>query len=245
MRNYRKRFGFTLAEVLITLGVIGVVAALTLPSVVADYRNEQTAVKLEHAYSVVAQALVAAQAEHGDMQSWDFGYTYGADISTVSHITVLNDFANKYFKPYVKYAKDYGYKSFTQLGYDGVYTPINKTKMNQAGYSIILSDGTFLMIYLGTGCDNKDEYGNCTQRSFRNIVFRVDTNGFNPPNVSGRDSFIMSIDLQTHKFTMHNYGMGPRSYYKNYCSSDIDSQVCGYLIMMDGWKIKDDYPWRY
>lgn len=33
-----KKFGFTLAEVLITLGVIGIVAALTLPSVVANYQ---------------------------------------------------------------------------------------------------------------------------------------------------------------------------------------------------------------
>lgn len=37
-----KKFGFTLAEVLITLGVIGVVAALTLPSVVANYQKQKT-----------------------------------------------------------------------------------------------------------------------------------------------------------------------------------------------------------
>lgn len=36
-----KKFGFTLAEVLITLGVIGIVTALTLPSVVANYQNKK------------------------------------------------------------------------------------------------------------------------------------------------------------------------------------------------------------
>lgn len=34
--------GFTLAEVLITLGIIGVVAALTLPSLITNYRKKET-----------------------------------------------------------------------------------------------------------------------------------------------------------------------------------------------------------
>ena len=36
-----KRFGFTLAEVLITLGIIGVVAALTIPTLVVDINAKQ------------------------------------------------------------------------------------------------------------------------------------------------------------------------------------------------------------
>ena len=38
--------GFTLAEVLITLGIIGVVAALTLPSLITNYRKKQTVAQL-------------------------------------------------------------------------------------------------------------------------------------------------------------------------------------------------------
>lgn len=34
-----KKFGFTLAEVLITLGIIGVVAAMTMPTLVSKYRQ--------------------------------------------------------------------------------------------------------------------------------------------------------------------------------------------------------------
>ena len=49
-RTYRlRKSAFTLAEVLITLGIIGVVAALTIPSIVADYRNKQTATQLKYA----------------------------------------------------------------------------------------------------------------------------------------------------------------------------------------------------
>lgn len=41
MKNIKK--GFTLAEVLITLGIIGVVAAMTMPSLVANYEKKRTA----------------------------------------------------------------------------------------------------------------------------------------------------------------------------------------------------------
>ena len=54
----RKRPAFTLAEVLITLGIIGVVAAMTMPSVITNYQKKQTAAQLKKAYSIVSQALV-------------------------------------------------------------------------------------------------------------------------------------------------------------------------------------------
>ena len=34
-----KKYGFTLAEVLITLGIIGVVAAITIPTLVSNYKQ--------------------------------------------------------------------------------------------------------------------------------------------------------------------------------------------------------------
>jgi prepilin-type N-terminal cleavage/methylation domain-containing protein len=42
---------FTLAEVLITSGIIGVVAALTMPSLIANYQGRGTVTKLKKAYS--------------------------------------------------------------------------------------------------------------------------------------------------------------------------------------------------
>jgi prepilin-type N-terminal cleavage/methylation domain-containing protein len=45
--------GFTLAEVLITLAVIGVVAALTIPTVVRNYQKTQTVTKLKKTYSAM------------------------------------------------------------------------------------------------------------------------------------------------------------------------------------------------
>ncbi len=49
--------GFTLAEVLITLGVIGIVAALTIPSLISNHNKSVTAARLSKAYNTVSNAI--------------------------------------------------------------------------------------------------------------------------------------------------------------------------------------------
>ena len=57
---------FTLAEVLITLGIIGIVAAMTLPAVINNSRNKQLEAGLKRSYSLISQALDMYQAETGE-----------------------------------------------------------------------------------------------------------------------------------------------------------------------------------
>ena len=52
--------GFTLAEVLITLGIIGVVAAMTLPTLIEKHQKKVSAVRLEQTYSQLSQAVLMA-----------------------------------------------------------------------------------------------------------------------------------------------------------------------------------------
>lgn len=59
---------FTLAEVLITLGVIGVVAALTIPNLVQSYKKHVTEVKLQKLYSDLTNAFSAGAIENGGLQ---------------------------------------------------------------------------------------------------------------------------------------------------------------------------------
>ncbi len=61
-----RRLAFTLAEVLITLGVIGIVAAMTLPAVINNSRNKQLEAGLKRSYSLISQALDMYQAETGE-----------------------------------------------------------------------------------------------------------------------------------------------------------------------------------
>ena len=60
-----RRAAFTLAEVLITLGIIGVVAALTMPALVAKYQEMVLKNQFKHAYSLVSQAIKQVEVNNG------------------------------------------------------------------------------------------------------------------------------------------------------------------------------------
>ena len=65
--------GFTLAEVLITLGIIGIVAALTIPTLISKYQERVTITRLKESYSMLAQAYQFAVNKNGSPTSWKFG----------------------------------------------------------------------------------------------------------------------------------------------------------------------------
>lgn len=63
--------GFTLAEVLITLGIIGIVATLTIPALISNYRKNVVVERLKKFYTVMNQAVIEATVEYGDWHQWD------------------------------------------------------------------------------------------------------------------------------------------------------------------------------
>ncbi len=67
--NLHKKFAFTLAEVLITLGIIGVVAALTLPTVIQNYQEKQLTTAWKKAYSDVANATLLMSQNNEDLST--------------------------------------------------------------------------------------------------------------------------------------------------------------------------------
>lgn len=68
---YFQKAAFTLAEVLITLGIIGVVAALTIPGLLTNIQHRDYTVKLKKFYSTMKQATMLAEEEFGPVNSWD------------------------------------------------------------------------------------------------------------------------------------------------------------------------------
>ncbi len=63
--------GFTMAEVLITIGIIGLVAALTIPHLTSHYRKTVTETRLARFYSVINTAITMSEVEHGPKEYWD------------------------------------------------------------------------------------------------------------------------------------------------------------------------------
>ena len=87
----RRKVAFTLAEVLITLGIIGVVAALTLPSVIQNYREKEYATKLKRFYSEMENASRLVVEEYGTIDTWGLTHSFGEDANTTQE-----DMDNKY-----------------------------------------------------------------------------------------------------------------------------------------------------
>ena len=58
---------------MVTLGIIGVVAALTMPSVISNYKEKETIAKLKKTYSVLSQAYITAFNKYGSPDEWTWG----------------------------------------------------------------------------------------------------------------------------------------------------------------------------
>ena len=72
-----KRFGFTLAEVLITLGIIGVVAAMSIPTLIANTNSAKFKSQFKKTVATLNQAALMSQAQY------DFDYATATTATTV------------------------------------------------------------------------------------------------------------------------------------------------------------------
>lgn len=97
----KQQRGFTLAEVLITLGIIGVVAAMTIPAVVNKYQKAVFLNRIKTTNAILSEVMTRAVADYGDVSEWDFG----SQVNTHNATAV----ASKYFVPYLKQIKEAGY----------------------------------------------------------------------------------------------------------------------------------------
>ena len=68
----KQKVAFTLAEVLITLGVIGVVAAITMPTLISNYQKHVTINRLKQTYTILYGAIKRSEADNGDLNLWNF-----------------------------------------------------------------------------------------------------------------------------------------------------------------------------
>ena len=100
--------GFTLAEVLITLGIIGVVTALTMPTLIKNYQKHETVNRLKETYSILYQAVRMSETENGLLETWEIPNSNGFNANTY---TYGKAFFEQYLKPYLKVAKECKYLS--------------------------------------------------------------------------------------------------------------------------------------
>lgn len=200
---------FTLAEVLITLGIIGVVAAITMPLLINHINGQVFRSKLLKYNSVFAQAFEQYMNNNGCVGDLRNCLMFSGEGD---HNLLWNELG-----PYFVKAKDcYTEKSSNCWKQGLMYKYINGSNYtvmdNLSGARAVFPDGAVVRIY--------DYTGNCTDNFSKNengILSNVcgwiqlDVNGSKNPNIVGKDVFMWHIT----KSGIYPFGGEDDIYYSN------------------------------
>lgn len=219
------KYAFTLAEVLVTLGIIGVVSALTLPTLVKNHQRQVYVTQLHKVYNQMSQAV--------ELYMTDTRAVSLAETRLRNNSVELKRFFTNYFKvvkdcngSYVPCFAD-EYKSL-----DGSKT-INP-KHWKCNVVFTLADGTAVCADSKIEDNSKDEDDEDVVNGYNGInviSMEFDINGRQGPNIYGRDYFSFDIDARGNivdpNKSKHENGIKP-------------SELFGYVgrIIEDGWKME-------
>lgn len=223
----KNKEGFTLAEVLITLGIIGIIATLTLPTVIGHYKKKEASSRLKKFYSMMSQAILLSENDNGPSREWSKTYYITDEEGNYDNETNRNlviTYFDKYLKPYLKYIEIEENPEDLQ----------DEETAQSAQIRVHFADGSYMNVYNGA----------CTDLSF-------DVNGKRNPNILGKDIFKFVICPKDKALVQ----CGGNKNWCAYCPGCNTREAalqrcktlgnyCGRLLMMDDWEFKEDYPYK-
>ncbi len=182
------RLGFTLAEVLITLGIIGVVAAMTMPTLMASTQKKELQTGLQKAYSTLSQALMMYENDNGWPVTSSLGYNQLKPI-LMKYINTAKDCGKGTETTNLACMPNKAYVSDPD-NYKDIYKTFNgRSNINYSAFDdgqFVMNDNMFVMI------ENAYIPGNAN--TLPNLWISVDVNGFHKrPNRLGQDLFMFQI----------------------------------------------------
>ena len=207
-----RRVGFTLAEVLITLGIIGIVSAMTIPTLIKNYQEKVRDNQFKKAYATLNQALRLTTSEFGyQPKCYAFSPSDNdSDNKVISECKIFYETLVKNLKV-VKHCPNKAFEGGCIPHYDGFEVILKEQHKNDEDYdeeywdkkvnntkwwrtehlkntvpAYVLSDGSILI-----------PYGNGT--SF-NAIFLLDINGFSGPNKFNHDVFEFILYLDNSRY---------------------------------------------
>ena len=187
-------WGFTLAEVLITLGIIGIVAAMTIPTLVSNYQKTQYVTSLKKAYTEFNQVLSKISSDSGCVNDLKCSglFANGTNNSTlgselVKHFSLAKNCDTSINKGC--------WPALTNISYDGSFTGTNRTFDKELFYKFVTADGVSFAV--GNYAGNCETPGYSTGRTGHMSqtcgFLYIDVNGLKSPNFIGRDTFMFWI----------------------------------------------------
>ena len=166
MRILNFKFAFTLSEVLVTLGIIGVVSAMTVPTLMQNYQRKSYVTQLHKVYNEFSQAVMQYVNDKNALNIKEAGL-------------VSDDAIDFWIKNYFRVVQDCG-TDYSPCFADK-YSSLNGTNLGA------FADNDYLHYVLSNGSSvGIKARGTC-------ILFEVDVNGQQGPNILGRDLFAVKI----------------------------------------------------
>lgn len=252
---------FTLAEVLIVLGVIGLVVMITMPTVIANHQKKVIESGVKEAYNILSQAIQASILENGEPNLWFM------DVDNTEYVS------ENYILPYLKVIKKCGISTSSRAirgcfptvnGQYNMFYTLDGALLPPTGYSpqnfysCVLSNGMILGI-------RKDYNTRGTSDPRHFITFAVDVNGHRGKNTLGKDIFMYTLAInykgKNYKFATGNKNntnmhieysdekLKTDKSIKGICNPTAPSgqdwlpgAACSVIIQRNGWQIPDDYP---
>ena len=236
----KSKIAFTLAEVLITLGIIGVVAALTMPSLIQNYRKSVVEKKIYASYNILQNMIRLSALDNGDPLYWE--------LENWDH-----DIFEKYFAPYLKIVQKCKQQTDDELYCDSSVKSLNGTNHGSYSYKYILNNGVGIFFRPG------GTIGSTRRRG----TFIVDILTGPRERIMGRNVFAFNLIVDNDRY----YITGSQDYSNtvNFCTeikNNRNSVIndckngttsagytygihCTALIECNNWKIPEDYPTHF
>lgn len=227
---FGSHMGFTLAEVLVTLGIIGVVSAMTVPTLMQNYQRQSYVTQLHKVYNEFSQAA--------ERYKNDNNYLNLSESRVRGNADELKRFFNSYFKV----VKDCGtrYTPCFASEYRSLSGTTNKISNGQCNVVVVLASGAAICADSATmqdvdieGSEDKVTSSNHIGSGRDVIAIEVDINGTKGPNIYGRDYFSFQIDRNGQVFDKFYAANG------NAAKFDVNHPDNGLFgkIIADGWQM--------
>ena len=212
-----KNNAFTLAEVLITLGIIGVVAAMTIPTLIQKTQEQEMVNRWFKTYAMLQQVIKLAEEDCGDSSTWTWERYHNNNKNPNTEGS-----AYACMKPYLKISTD------CPVGGAGCFLTKNDD------YSFLDNKPASYCNYYGPAVKLISGETICWGNGSPHLV--VDLNGTSKPNKLGVDvQYFSFIDLPVRTF-LPGFNWGWRDFADNaeYCNIESgswhDGSGCGFWI---------------